>query len=103
MGKEWRERGGGRELSTWARCGLSVAIIGTVTTLALAVPQISMVFSVAGATSSPTLMFVLPGVIASRVAPGYRAAGFVLAGTGVVMGACCLSAVIISLATRGSS
>lgn len=91
------------ELSTPVRCALSLGIVATVTTLAITVPKISIVFSLAGATSSPTLMFVLPGLIAGRCAPGYRIQGFALATIGVLMGVTCLSAVAVSLAAQYGS
>eukprot|EP00405_Crypthecodinium_cohnii_P016046 CAMPEP_0206462314 /NCGR_PEP_ID=MMETSP0324_2-20121206/25913_1 /ASSEMBLY_ACC=CAM_ASM_000836 /TAXON_ID=2866 /ORGANISM="Crypthecodinium cohnii, Strain Seligo" /LENGTH=510 /DNA_ID=CAMNT_0053934463 /DNA_START=27 /DNA_END=1559 /DNA_ORIENTATION=+ len=48
---------------TWARhCGVTLFIVGYTTCLALVVPDLSFAFSWAGATVSPTMMYLYPAI-----------------------------------------
>lgn len=92
---------------SWPRhIALAVLVIGTLLCLALVVPTIEAVFGAVGATTSVSLVFVLPGLFYTRLAPGpmlsrAKALPLAFAGMGVVIGITCLSGIVLGWFENG--
>lgn len=83
-------------------------MISVLLSLALVVPTIEAVFGAVGATTSVSLVFILPGVFYCRLSPGpmvcrAKALPLAFACMGVVIGVSCLAGIILGWFENGFS
>mmetsp|Transcript_38623 Transcript_38623/g.99180 ORF Transcript_38623/g.99180 Transcript_38623/m.99180 type:complete len:532 (-) Transcript_38623:116-1711(-) len=93
-----------RRLPFYMHAIFTVLIVGTVTTLAICVPNINIVFGIAGATAAPSLIFVLPAATHLKITTGRifsckKPAALLLFLFGVTAIVVCMSLVIYNVAT----
>jgi len=94
---------------SWVRhIGLGFTVVAVLLSLALKVPNIENVFGAVGATTSVSLVFVLPGVFYARVHDGpffskAHTGPLLFSLLGVLIGITCLSGIVLGWVENGFS